>query len=129
MTLPRSGSPLPPLADVKPIPDWKLKDYGNGPEPARDSPEWMSWIEEQSISAAIAEAADEAVTSEEGAPEAPLVSQQNANASESSEPPKKDWKQVLEDATPEDWTKARKVAEETLIRRAGKTVQVFPVND
>ena len=32
--------------------DWKLKDYGNGPEPPRGSPDWMRWIEEQAVNAA-----------------------------------------------------------------------------
>ena len=80
----------------------------------------------------------EGLTSEEGAPEAPLVFQQMQRKgvsmkkpvrSASSDPSKKDWVKVLEEATPEQWAKARKEAEEELIRRAGKTVQVFPVND
>lgn len=49
--------------------------------------------------------------------------------SESAEPAKEDWVNVLEEATLEQWAKALKEAAEQLIRRAGKTVQVFPVND
>lgn len=59
MTMPRSGSPLPPQADEKPsIPAWKLKDYGIGPEPPRGSWEWFEWIETRALIAGL-EAASE----------------------------------------------------------------------
>lgn len=37
----------------KTAPECKSKDYGLGPEPAKGTPEWMEWIEDQSMIAAF----------------------------------------------------------------------------
>lgn len=57
MKPPKSPSMSEPTAGKSPeFLDWKSRDYGLGPEPPRGSPEWMRWIEDQSMIAAADEA-------------------------------------------------------------------------
>lgn len=59
MKQPLSGSPNLPT-DGKPSNlDWKQKDYGLGPEPAKGSPDWFDWIETRAQIAGLKEAAGE----------------------------------------------------------------------
>ena len=39
---------------------WKLKDYGIGPEPLKGTPEWMEWIEDRAMLAATEPKEDKA---------------------------------------------------------------------